>query len=82
MAEIPREGQAAPARIFLVLRLEQFPGAVARTVVHADDFVIQTPRRSHRIKPLKKFRQHGFFVEARDDDGDFVHAGRSGVWIK
>ena len=73
VAEISRKRKATPARVVLVLRLKDFPGAVARAIVHTENFVVGLPRCRHRAQPLKQARQHGFLVEARNDDGDFWH---------
>jgi hypothetical protein len=73
--EISCKGEATPARVFLILDLEQFPGTVTGTIVHTDNLAIHAPRPGNRTKACKEFGQYGFFIEAWDDDGYFFHAG-------
>jgi len=51
MAEVAGERKRAPARVLLVLGPEDFPGAVARAIVHADDLVVGVPGARHRRQP-------------------------------
>jgi len=71
MAEIAREAKAGPMRVGPVPGLEDFPGTVAGAVVYADDFVVGRLRGGGQAEPFKQGRQHGFFIEAKDDGGNF-----------
>jgi hypothetical protein len=73
MSEVSRQREAAPARVLLVLPLQQFPGAVRRSVIDTNDLVVHSPATGRGAQPLEQLRQDGFFIEARNNDRNLLH---------
>jgi len=71
MTKIASQPNTFPAGVAQIACGNEFPSAIAGTVIDKNYLVIGAPAFRRRVEPIKQQRQDVFFIETGNDDRHF-----------